>query len=847
MKSPITCLRLMFVFALILFVLGLAPQYSLAQTVAVSPQDLSFAIPTIGTPPPLPATSLIQVTISGTGTYTLSGFTITPITLPADFVINGNGCPTTPQAITGTAYCYIGVQFTSKQAAGVLETATLSFQYSTTTIPGPTTINVPLNGAYGAIKLFGPVDVNLSLFSGVTWPTSAGNSVGMANVNLSCGPSPTAVLSSTPDGSSNVFQDNTIQVTNTIIGDPTTTTNVCYGGDTNFEEFTGFPTGTTNCFQPAYESAAAGFIGDNPDTTPGLVSTYGVPPLNLQNSPTYDDTGTPLYPAVLVSGNQSLSVQLTDAGGDLGAATLHLVTNCEYAGLAPGGSITGNPTPMNTLSFGPGVTLEDNTSDNPPPSGTTPIATDIAIPQQLFYQLTNGTSAAPSVCFRISTEKDTYGNPMCKGFQIQCKYTDPATGITTTNGDNCDPSSSSMRDLYDTLLLDSPDAPVPPVEYNYLYVPTGNPAADACSYYLKGVPFGSCALLTGPGILMFGDNAMDQAGVLLPTPWPPLELTTMTPTSPASYSTANCVLTGFLTGDLCPLNTLTSFLGGDAPSPGGGTQHKNSILVAVANMPLPFVSKASIKNENNGWVTTTSPTVSFTASPAVYLGLPVINPPANNFKQAPLYSVTYGTSLAPSLPDTTAPILTDTTLYNTGVNTGFGTPLCPSAPSGPFSPTGTIVSPTDGVLGNGIYNLHFFATDCALSEGLVFLPNASTISNVAANWASFQYETFGVDTITPNTPVVTLSGPSGPYPYHGTGPTVSVSCTTAGPSGLRNCGTSLSTNLLAAGYPAVGHYSTYTSSVITLPTKAHGLNSVTFYARSEAGLMSSYTYSYTVQ
>ncbi len=260
MNSLKTNFRLMVVAVLVQLVLALAPQNLMAQTVSVAPGDLSFGIPT-GTPPPLTTTDLVTVSVTGTGQATLSDFAISGGQYAGDFTVNGNTC-LTPQ--TAPTTCQVGVQFTSTQAAGVLETATLTFNSSTQTAP----ISVPLNGAFGAIKLFGPININPSLISGVTWtqnPPTAGYTVQGTNVNLSCPGSPTAVLSSTPDGLSNVFQDNTITVANTISNATVPTTNVCYGGDTNFQGYTGFPTGTTNCFQPSYESAAAGFIGQDPD------------------------------------------------------------------------------------------------------------------------------------------------------------------------------------------------------------------------------------------------------------------------------------------------------------------------------------------------------------------------------------------------------------------------------------------------------------------------------------------------------------------------------------------------------------------------------------------------------
>ncbi len=721
---------------------ALAPQFARAQTVSVSPADLSFGIPT-GTPAPLASTDLVTVNVTGTGQATLTNFAITGGQYAGDFTFNGNTC-TTPQ--TAPTTCQIGVQFTSTQPAGVLETATLTFNSSTQT----PAISVPLNGAYGAIKLFGPININPSLFSGVTWtqdPPSAGQTVQGTNLNLSCPGTVTAVLSSTPDGSGNVFQDNTMEFMNTFGSSTATTTDVCTGGDPNFQGYTGFPAGSSNCFQSSYENAVTNYVGQNPDlaTSPqsggapgSFVATYGVSPLNVAS-------------LLTASQLQSLTVNLQDAGGDLGAATLHLVTSCSPAGITPGGTVTGNPvttsnpsslTQTYALDSSPGQTIAitDNVGQNPPASGAVPSVTDIGVPQQLFYQLVAGTSAAPAVCLRMAGELDSLGQPMCKGFLIQC------TLNGTTSGDNCDPASQSMaRILFDTVQFASPDGPVN--GNNFLYGPVGSPAADACTNALGGVAGAACAQQTGPGILMGSDDWLTAAGSTPPN--------TSTPVSPATYSAGNCELTGVVAGDLCPLNTLTQFLGAADLAAGGTTAGKNSVVVPVVNVPLPSTSITN-SNYSNGWVQApnSGATLTFTSNAATYSPSGT-NPPANTFVPAPAYSVTYGITPSTSpLPDTTYPVAGDTTLFNpSAANASFVSPLCSNSTSGSFSTLPVSINPGQ----DGIYNLHFFTTDCALTEELVFNPQGSQLTNPTANWASFRYITFGVDTVAPT---YTCSSPS---------------------------------------------------------------------------------------
>ncbi len=450
---------------------------------------------------------------------------------------------------------------------------------------------------------------------------------------------------------------------------------------------------------------------------------------------------------MLQAGPQSLTVQLTDAGGDLGAATLHLVTNCSLAGVTPGGTITGNPiNPSNpsslsqtyTLDSGPGqnISIVDNDAQSPPPSGAVPSITDIGVPQSLFAQLVAGSSAAPAVCLRMAGEVDSFGNPMCKGFLIQC------TNNGTTSGSNCDPTSpSTARSLYDAVQFASPDGPVN--GFNFLYGPVGTPAADACSNILTGVPSAACASGTGPGMLMGSDNWLCAPGQTAPCS--PLEPNTATPISPPTYSAGNCELTGSVTGDLCPLDTLTQFKGAADVLPGGTTSGKNSIFIPVVNMPLPSTTLAS-SFQSNGWVQAPNPaSVTFTANPASY-SPGAINPPTNGFVAAPAYSVTYGVTPAASpLPDTTYPVPSDTTLFNPTANPNFGAPLCSPSTTPSFSAPPVNLTTS----GDGIYNLHFFTTDCALTEELVFNPQGSQLTDPTANWASFRYVTFGVDTVAP--------------------------------------------------------------------------------------------------
>ena len=52
-------------------------------------------------------------------------------------------------------------------------------------------------------------------------------------------------------------------------------------------------------------------------------------------------------------------------------------------------------------------------------------------------------------------------------------------------------------------------------------------------------------------------------------------------------------------------------------------------------------------------------------------------------------------------------------------------------------------------LNEGMYNIHFFTTDCAFTEGLIFNPTGSALTTPTTNWASFPFVTVGIDNVPP--------------------------------------------------------------------------------------------------
>jgi hypothetical protein len=776
----------------------LGNRWAQAQTVTFSPVNLSFGVPTGTTavaPDPYPASAPESITVNIVGAspstpVTFGATTITGSNL-SDFIPAGDSCG--GQTFTAAAVCQVALYFNASLApATTLETATL------TITPSTGNLVVPLSGAYGSIKLFG--ETNVATPPGSTGFTNL-YTIATNTLNLSCPASPTATISGTPDGLGNPLVDNYLTL---ATGSPLTPVqgiesnyppgNLCSGTGATSNSLGDDP--YFNCFTESYELAAS---FNYPE------SVFGLDPDTFANSPNSvlasgNAGGIPPIPvsSFFTSGMQQDSFTLLSSGSATenyyANSTLFLSTSCSPGGLVPGGTITGNPTPVNNACFdsntGANLCLLDNSAQNPPPSQTTPVFTHIAVPQQLFYELVAGTSAAVDVCFRMSSELDysvcgaagcppNVPAPMCLGIEEQCW--DPTH--TTLNGANCDPANPTLlRDLYTSFMFDSPDGPLNGT--NYLSSSSSPP--NACSYYLTGgfagggISNGACASNTGPGVLM-GADAWVCAPGSTGSSCTPLEPNMLTPpifntqTDPttiiySSSQSTNCALTGDVAGDLCPLDLLTQFLGEADNSPGVTKPAGNSVYIPVANHPLPSAT-AVVSNLQNGWVNGPAQ-VNFTASAAAYnpsSNNPFPTSPYNSFTPAPVYSVTYGLSPASSpLPDTTLPIATDQSVYPATSAQGFGHPLCSSGAPSYFAPPPVSVTPPS----DGIYNLHYYTTDCALTEGLIF--NPSNLSSPIVNWASFPYVTFGVDT---QTPTFTCNTPPNPGVWYGTNQTTSCTVT----------------------------------------------------------------------
>jgi hypothetical protein len=844
-----------------------------AQTVGYAPVALSFGVPSGTTYTVAPSTypgSAPEVV-----TVIVGASASSPVTFPmaatvtgtnsTDFIIDGNSCTGT---FTSPNTCQLTLHFNaSKAPANTLETALLTINSSAS----PGVLTVPLSGAYGSIKIFDETNITPA-------PSSASFSnlyaIATKTLNLTCASSPvTATISGTPDGSGYILVDNyltlaTGPVSAAVPPPPLTPVsdqpfsseypagNICGGPGSSSDYDNVHNSDDNNCVSEDYvtEIYDDGFTPSNSDpdsfANPGNsvlppvvhgTNAGGVPPIDIHAFLGGSPSGS--YP------EQALFT-LSTSGPELvyDNSTLFLVTNCTAPGIVPGASATLNPisttapatqtqtatldnSPGQNISFtyGTGVAIQnDPTILN---TGIVPIVTDFPIPQQLFSQLVGpSTSAAPAVCMRVAGELDSSGNPMCKGFLLQCYNS--STGTTT--GQNCSNSSSALQSRYllFTTQFTSPDGPsgynyltTQPWAANYGYslgqtivdpvgyvqqvttagtsggtIPSpfnetvgGTTSDGSVTWTNEGVnsclnmgPGVACAQGTGPGLLMGGDNWLCGPGstavatgtsLTCAPPEPPQIGATTGPTIPAGepnagdpwYVASDCVLTGGLAGAPCPLNVMSSVLGAADIGPKGSTGASNSLFVPVVNMPLPTSSASLGSGWIDGWTNTPSTaTVSFTTNAASYPSSGTI-PPSNGFVAAPIYSLTAGFSpFNQALPDTTYPVSTDDTLTNTA--TSPNTPFCNVGGTTPasFSPTATVQNLNGGSgPADGLYYLHYFPTDCAFTEGLLYNPTPAQVTDPTANWASFRYLTVGIDTLAPtfaacSTPTVRGSNPPVP-------------------------------------------------------------------------------------
>jgi hypothetical protein len=475
-----------------------------------------------------------------------------------------------------------------------------------------------------------------------------------------------------------------------------------------------------NCFNGTYQTQASDgeLTGQDPDT---FANTGGVPPINVSS--------------LLTAGSVQAQIGLVDTGGYLDSSTLYLVTNCTSNGVVGPGKVTGNPisqsnptdqqltqnfafnsTNNQQVQFTYDLSEAEDAGTLSITDGTAPTGVDTPLnPATFSTTYLHGTSFATANCL-VHTGELYDASPACKLYTLTCQVgTNPAQ-----SGVLC-PTSQERNEIF-AEVFDGPSFTLPDT-------------------------FGTNGLIYHQGV-----------GLL---------------EASEGWNGGSCVFdpASSIAGLLCPQNLLTNFSGPGGYRSSGPGQSPNSSFITVAPVPEDLTIVGVTGQRLGFWINSHS----FKAN---FLSVPPAVASKNNFVAAPIQSITYGISLASSVPQPGPPVPDDVTVPNTA---------CP-APGGanppkatPFTALGEGVSvPEDGQ-----YLLHYFARDCAGTEELKF-------TNTAGNWStSFYTFPINVDTVAPvisTGPTLSPAPTSSGYQF-GQKVTATYSCTDDR-SGIVQCGTS---------------------------------------------------------
>jgi hypothetical protein len=475
-----------------------------------------------------------------------------------------------------------------------------------------------------------------------------------------------------------------------------------------------------NCFTTDYSNLAnnGGLNGKDPGT---VLPGGGVPPIDVSS--------------YLKTGAVQAQIGLVDTGGFLASSTLYLVTNCTSSGVAGPGKVTGNPIPKSNPSdqqltqnfafnsannqqvqFTYDLSEAEGAGTLSITDGTTPTGGDTPLNAATFQSTyLRGTSFATGNCL-VHTGEQYNGAPACKLYTLTCQVgTNP-----TQSGVLC-PSSQQRNELFEDV-FDGPSFTLPDFLGTNLLI------------YHQGVGF--------------------------------LE-------AKEGWTGGSCVFdpTSSIANQLCPQNLLTSFSGPGVYTSGGRGQSSNSTFITVAPVPEDLTIVTVTGQRLGYWINSHS----FKAN---FLSVPPAVASKNNFVAAPIQSITYGISLASSVPQPGPPVPDDVTVPNAA---------CP-APGGANPPKATpftLLGEGVSVPEDGQYLLHYFAQDCAGTEELKF-------TNSGGNWStSFFTVPVNVDTVSPvikTGPTLSPAPPSSGYQL-GQKVTATYSCTDDR-SGIVQCGSS---------------------------------------------------------
>lgn len=561
--------------------------------------------------------------------------------------------------------------------------------------------------AQSAVKLFGSTFIRQSQQG--TTPTQP-VTFNSATVSLSCDATsgaPTAVLSSTADGSGKVLVDNFINVSVETGSGTSTPVNVCRAGALE----PGSPGTQNDCFNTTYQSAAPGMIGADLD---GYTATGGVTAIDISG--------------LLTAGQLKVKVDLVDTGYLLANASLYLVTSCTQGGVTGPAKITGNP--ISSSNPTPGQLNQDYDFNSAPgqlvgftydltqsqkdgtlsiTDQTIPTTSDVPLDPALWQsQYAMGTSFATSSCL-VHTGELINGSPACKLYTLTCQV---GSGVQAA-GALC--PRSQLSDEVFTDSFSGPGFDLPDI-----VGPNGKT-------YHQGVGF----LMSAEG-WTGGQCTFDSASGLQQLDCPQNLLTNLTMTSESAPLVQS--LAPVRSARVVSLVRISSF---SMNLDGTGT-HPNSTFLSVAQVPEDLTTVTVQGAHAGGWVNSHTITLGLVSEPPV---LPNTVPNYQNFVAAPIKSITYGLSPAGMVPPTKFAVPGDVTLTNPA-----GCPK-PAPQAATFAP----VSQTLPVTADGEYALHYFAQDCAGTQELKF------VGDSASGWTStFFTVPVNVDTVIP----VVASGPT---------------------------------------------------------------------------------------
>jgi hypothetical protein len=544
-----------------------------------------------------------------------------------------------------------------------------------------------------------------------------------------------------------------------------------------------------SCFvYGTYGNAAVSgsLTGQDPDTflLPGNTETVdaagGVAPIDISSN--------------LVSGSQSVVIDLSDQGGYLTASSLFLTTNCTQQGVTGPAQVSGNPiSPSNptpaqlTQSFnfdtgsGQQISFVYDLSGAQAantltidPSGPIPQTADSPLdPAEFKPVYAAGTPFATSRCLIHTGELLPDGSPACKLYTLECTL---GTG-TAASGAQCPVSTVANEVIQE--VFDGPQ-----FKLHDIHTP-------------EGITFHE-----GIGLLMASEG------------WTG---------GPCTFDPASGL------EDLpCPHNLLISFSGPGSYDGTAITTHPNSSFISVARVPEDLTTVWVEGVLPDQWINSRTAQVRFFSQPPNLTHTKLHG--AEHFIPSPIAGITYGISPAGSEPTPAQePIANDITLTNAAAN-------CSTPPTAKIAPNfapppQTLTFPADGQ-----YLLHYYAEDCAGTEELQFTQTAGV-------WSTHFYTyPINVDTVPPvisfSTPAITPAGPYrvGEVVYANYSCTDQTSETTPG-SGVVFCGF----NFYAPG-------STYNTGQLRtrLDTLSPGTKTFTAWAVDGAGNFSSASVTYTV-